>query len=101
MSCAWNWFAASAGCTWTPTWSALRPLDSLLEGLRAFAAYDDPDDTVISGAVMGAVPRHPALERAVQLVDGSVGSGHVIDATGPRFLTPIFAADPELVAFPH
>ena len=79
----------------------LRPLDPLLEGVRAFAAFDDPDDTVISGAVMGAVPNHPALERAVELVGGSVGSGHVIDATGPRFLTPIFAADPELVAFPH
>lgn len=79
----------------------LRPIDPLLEGLRAFAAYDDPDDTIISGALMGAVPGHPALERAVKKVHDSVGSGHIVDATGPRFLTPIFAEDPELVAFPH
>ena len=79
----------------------LRPLDPLLEGLRAFAGYDDINDTVISGALMGAVPEHPALERAVREVHDSVGSGHIIDATGPRFLTRIFAEDPELLAFPH
>lgn len=79
----------------------LRPLDPLLKGVKAFAAYDDPDDTIISGALMGAVPGHPAMERAVREVHDSVGSGHIVDATGPRFLTPIFAEDPELVAFPH
>lgn len=78
-----------------------KPIDPLIEGLSAFASYQQADRDTIQNGVMGSVPGHPAMERAASEVVKTVGSGPITEATGPDFLTPIFAGFADLVVFDH
>lgn len=78
-----------------------KPIDRLIEGVSAFASYQQANRDVIQNGVMGSVPGHPAMERAAREVVETVGSGPITEATGPDFLTPIFASCPDLVVFDH
>ena len=75
----------------------LRPIDELLEGVRAFAAYEVPGR--LCNAVLGAVAGHPAFERAVALADTTVGRGVYPNATATSFLTYVLEADPDVTLF--
>lgn len=75
----------------------LRPIDPLVEGLDAFAAYTVPGR--VGSAVVGAVPGHPAMARAVELVGARVGTGKQTNATGPGFLTEVLAGFPDVTVF--
>ncbi len=65
----------------------LRPIDELLEGVTAFAAYEIPGR--LCNAVMGAVPHHRGFERAVELAERTVGTGVYPFATATLFLTRV------------
>jgi len=66
----------------------LRPIDELLEDVRAFAGYEDT--TWIGTAVLGAEPGHPAFERLVKALPASVKAhpnAEPTRQTGPQFVT--------------
>lgn len=63
----------------------LRPMDDLLAGVHAFAAWEVPGR--MCGAVLGGVAGHPLFEEACDLVDETVGFGPMPNSTGPVFLT--------------
>ncbi len=63
----------------------LRPIDELLEGVTAFAAYEVPGR--LCNAVIGAAPGHAAFTRATQLATVTVGRGTYPQATATAFLT--------------
>lgn len=65
-----------------------RSFAPLLRGVSAFAALELPGR--IGNAVLGAVPGHPAFERAAREARETLGLGHhSVDANGPYFLTLI------------
>jgi len=74
----------------------LQSLEPLIEGASAFAAFARPN--VIGSAVVGAVPRHPAISEALEAVCAGAGSGQQVQATGPVALTRVLkdADDVEL-----
>lgn len=77
----------------------LRPIDPLLDGVEVFAGNTRPGR--IGSAIIGAVPGHPAFERAVELVPhGVAGGGRQTEETGPGFLTSILADFPDVTVFP-
>lgn len=75
----------------------LRPIDELLRGVRAFAAYEVPGR--LCNAVIGATPGHPAFERAVTLAQTTVGRGVYPNATATSFLTYVMEAEPDATLF--
>jgi mannosyltransferase OCH1-like enzyme len=75
----------------------LRPIDDLLDGVVAFAAYEVPGR--LCNAVLGAVPAHPAFARAVDLAATTVGRGTYPDATATSFLTYILEAHEDVTLF--
>ncbi|HWT23840.1 MAG TPA: glycosyltransferase [Solirubrobacteraceae bacterium] len=69
---------------------ALRPLDPLLGGVRAFVCRETAKERRIGTQVIGAVPHHPLLERAVAEVGPSLARERTASQqTGPGFLTRI------------
>jgi inositol phosphorylceramide mannosyltransferase catalytic subunit len=76
----------------------LRPLDPLLDGVEAFAAFQLPGE--VNSAIVGAVPGHPALLRAAELVRKTFGRAPLPDSTGPPFLTHVLWDFPEVTLFP-
>jgi mannosyltransferase OCH1-like enzyme len=78
-----------------------RPIDPLLDGVTAFAAHQRPQSDIVNNAVMGAVPHHPAFEQAIEEIERTVGTGGVLDSTGPHFLTPILGGRPDVTIFGH
>lgn len=75
----------------------LRPVDELLAGVQAFAAYEIPGR--LCNAVIGAVPGHPAFVRAVELAERTVGTGVYPSATATTFLTGILERDASATLF--
>jgi inositol phosphorylceramide mannosyltransferase catalytic subunit len=66
----------------------LRPLDELLDGLRAFAGRED--EYLINNAIIGAVPGHPVLEAAVAESARRIAAlpgAPVVEQTGPLMFT--------------
>ncbi len=76
----------------------LRPLDPLLDGIRAFAAWEAPHR--VGTAVLGSVPGHPAFAEAARESTVTAGLGpHSADSTGPGFLTTVLADHPDVTVF--
>ena len=75
----------------------LRPIDDLLDGVEAFAAYEVPGR--LCNAVIGAVPGHAGFERAVELAEATVGTGVFPEATATLFLTRVLEAFPDATLF--
>lgn len=76
----------------------LKPIDPLLEGVTAFAAYPRAGTSKIATGVMGCVPGHPAFERAAERVHEAVGSVRHGE-TGPWLMTEIVREFPEVTVF--
>ena len=77
----------------------LRPLDPLLQGVEAFAAWET--DHRVGTAILGCVPGHPAFERAARESRVTVGLGdNSAESTGPGFWTTILIDHPEVCIFP-
>lgn len=74
-----------------------RPLDSLLDGVSAFAGRVRPGK--LGNAIIGAAPGHPAIERMLSEATARVGTGHVSGATGPRLLTGVFGEAEDVTIF--
>jgi hypothetical protein len=74
---------------------AIRPLDSLLRGVQAFAAYTHPG--VVGTEVLGSVPGHPAFSRAAELSLLTLGEA---PPPPPTFLTHVLADFPDVTIFP-
>lgn len=75
----------------------LRPIDTLLEGVTAFAAYEVPGR--LCNAVIGAVPGHAAFTRATELAAVTVGRGTYPQATATAFLTYVFERFEDVTLF--
>jgi inositol phosphorylceramide mannosyltransferase catalytic subunit len=65
----------------------LRSLEPLIGDATAFAAYARPG--LIGSAVVGSVPGHPAIAKALAVVCAGAGSGRQVEATGPVALTRV------------
>lgn len=75
-----------------------RPLEGLLAGVEAFAALELPGR--VGTAVLGAVPGHPAFERAARLSRQTIGLGaHSADASGPYFFSLVLEQEPGVTIF--
>jgi hypothetical protein len=77
----------------------LRPLDPLLRGVEAFAAYTLPG--IAATGIIGSVRGHPAFRLAADLSLIAVGSAPAPAGTGPQFLTHVLADFPEVTVFPR
>lgn len=75
-----------------------KSLEPLIEGLSGFGAYEKPD--LVGTGIIGAVPGHPTVARAVEEIPRSVGVGPYPDSTGPQFWTRILAEFPDFEVFP-
>jgi mannosyltransferase OCH1-like enzyme len=76
---------------------SLRPLDSLLDEVVAFAALQAPGR--VSNAILGAVPGHPLFERASREAALRIGVGTIPAATGPVFFTELVQDFPEVTLY--
>jgi hypothetical protein len=65
----------------------LQSIEPLIEDASAFAAFARPN--VIGSAVVGSVPGHPAIAKALEVVSAGAGSGPQVHATGPVALTRV------------
>lgn len=72
----------------------LRPIDPLLDGVDLFAAYFKYDPAAgeerINNAIVGAVPQHPVLRRALDEIRPQDVHGFSKHVAGPFFLDRIF-----------
>lgn len=71
----------------------LRPIDRALNGLDAFAAWEDA--TWVGNTYLGATPFHPVMLELIAGMRASITSGARMHMrpnrlTGPRYLTPIW-----------
>lgn len=66
----------------------LRPLDPLLGGVEAFVGRETGKERRVGTQIIGAVPRHPLLEQAVEQLRRTAGAGKTASQqAGPAFLT--------------
>lgn len=77
----------------------LRPIEPLLDGVRAFAGY--AGRRKVGSAVLGAEPGHPAMWAMASKVVRSPGKGSQMDSTGPHLLTRVLADFPTVTIFPR
>jgi mannosyltransferase OCH1-like enzyme len=77
---------------------ALRPIDELLGDLDFFVGYIGPGRP--AHGLMGAVPRHPIIGRALEEIRPREHHGYDKEATGPPFFNAILADHPEVHVFP-
>ena len=76
----------------------LRPFGSLLDGVELFCANLKPGR--VNNAIIGAVPGHPLLERAIQEARPRATYGPVDkEGTGPFFLNRLVADEPGVTIF--
>ncbi len=76
----------------------LRPLDPLVKGLDAFAAFQRAGE--VNTALLGAIAGHPAFRRAAELVIETFGRAPLPAASGPPFFTHVLWDFPEVTLFP-
>ena len=76
----------------------LRSIDSLIEGVDAFAGAVRAGK--LGNAILGCAPGHPAFERLLEEASRRSGTGHVSGATGPRLLTDVLTALEDVRIFP-
>lgn len=76
----------------------LRPIDPLIEGLDFFSCYLKPGQ--VNNALIGSVPGHPILERALRELRPRTEFGYDKAGTGPLFLTALLRDYPDARIFP-
>jgi hypothetical protein len=76
----------------------LRPIDPLLKGVDAFAAFQRPGEAATG--LLGAMPDHPAFRRAAELVVQTFGRAPLPASSGPPFFTHLLWDFPEVTLFP-
>lgn len=83
---------------------AVRPIDGLLEGISAFAAWEIQDE-VVNNAILGCEPHNPFIARLIENLPASVTSGRSIrpsKVSGPHYLTAqLRGHESELTVFPE
>jgi hypothetical protein len=78
----------------------LRCIDPLLDGVRGFAAEEQPG--VLGNGIFGAVPGHPWLAEVVTRLPASMREHeNIARATGPGHLTEVTRGHPEVTVFPQ
>ena len=77
---------------------SLRPIDPLLEGRDFFLAYIGPKR--VNHALMGAVPGHEILDRALTEVQPRTFHGYDKESTGPAFFNRIIEDYPDVDIYP-
>ncbi len=76
----------------------LRPIEPLLEDVSAFAGYRKPGR--VNNALLGSVPGHPFVERALTLIRPRATWGTVDkEGTGPLFLDRVLEEFPDVSRF--
>jgi inositol phosphorylceramide mannosyltransferase catalytic subunit len=76
----------------------LRSIEPLIDGVDAFAGYRKPGR--VNNALIGAVPGHPLVERALAEIRPRTTWGTLDkDGTGPPFLERVLADFPEVRIF--
>jgi inositol phosphorylceramide mannosyltransferase catalytic subunit len=75
----------------------LRSIEPLLEGVDFFVAEIEPGR--VNGAIMGSVPGHEILDRALVEVKPREFHGYDKDATGPLFFDRLRRRFPEITIF--
>jgi mannosyltransferase OCH1-like enzyme len=76
----------------------LRPIEPLLDGVRFFCAYNDPGR--VNNAILGCVPGHPLVLRAIRELRPRESFGPVDKAgTGPLFLNRLVGEFPDVTIF--
>jgi hypothetical protein len=76
----------------------LRSIESLLEGVKFFCAYNDPGR--VNNAIIGSVPGHPLVVRAISELRPRSTYGTVDkEGTGPLFLNRLVAETPGVKVF--
>lgn len=76
----------------------LRPIDDLLSGVSAFAAWEIPHR--IGNAVLGSVAGHPLFEAAAREAPATAGhSIESVEANGPTYLTMLASDHRGLTVF--
>lgn len=85
----------------------LKPIDELIAGVDFFVGYivtEHRDGKVrsqrVGSAIIGAVPEHPILERAIREAQPMPDLGYDKEATGPLFLERLLQDFPEATKFP-
>jgi hypothetical protein len=76
---------------------SLRPLDPLIEGVDFFCAYLRPDR--VNTAIIGSVPGHPLLVRALDEMTPRQAFGYSKEAAGPIFFDRLIRDFPEVTIF--
>jgi mannosyltransferase OCH1-like enzyme len=82
------------GCWVDADFECLRPIDGLLDGVSAFAAWEEPDRWV-AGGIMGATAGHPFI---AALIDGLAANVEANRGrkpnmlSGPRYVTRVWQA---------
>jgi mannosyltransferase OCH1-like enzyme len=75
-----------------------RSIEPLIDGVEAFAGYRKPER--VNNALVGAVPGHPFVERALAEIRPRTTWGTVDkDGTGPPFLDRVLAGFPGVKLF--
>ena len=94
LECLWRWGGVYVDCDF----ECVRSLEPLLEDLDFFVGYIGPEK--INNALIGAVPGHAILERA--LVEARPRTFHGYDkaAAGPFLLDRVVREFPEAIIFP-
>ena len=77
---------------------SLRPLDGLLGGVQAFAAFESPG--AVGCGLIGCVPGHCAFRRAAHLSVRALEVNTDVRRTGPPLLTHVLWDFPEVTLFP-
>ncbi len=76
----------------------LRSIEPLLDGVSFFCAYNDPGR--VNNAIVGAVPGHPLLRRAIEELRPRTTYGPVDkEGTGPLFLNRLVGEFPDVTVF--
>jgi inositol phosphorylceramide mannosyltransferase catalytic subunit len=76
----------------------LRSIEPLIDGVEAFAGYRKPGR--VNNALVGSVPGHPLMDRALAEIRPRTSWGTVDkDGTGPPFLEGVLADFPEVTVF--
>lgn len=76
----------------------LRPIDPLLEGVTLFV--ERLNSGRLTHPLMGSVPAHPLVERAIRELRPREFAGYDKHSTGPDFLARFVADDPTVTIFP-
>lgn len=75
-----------------------RPLDPLIEGLDFFTAYLKPGR--VNNAVIGSIPEHPIVGRALDDLSPREFYGYDKSAAGPLFFDELMKRYPDATVFP-